>query len=182
VVVGAIYNKCQDYYEQIPEDLFSKMGKSALFTFTITFVFSKQTPGQPYNLSRPLFASGVAALASCIYGLSTPIFNMIFGDERLMFPREVIHQIVNITATSILVNYLNASKVNILALPLVASLSVNLLKSGLDLFPAVAENWFNDPPLADEMRTFFKDWGLDVPDGSSSVFVNFGVFPYLGMD
>lgn len=178
--VLGIMDKCGEYYVQIPEDTVPKMAKSALYTFTATFVFSKKVPTEPYNLGRPLFAACVAALASLIYALTTPIFNMIFGDDRLLFHREFIKHIVNITLTSLLVSWLGASKINVIALPLLESFSVNLAKSFLDIIPLTAESWFHDQVLADEMRELYKQWGIDATPGTSSVFINFGIFPAIG--
>jgi hypothetical protein len=180
MVFQAIYEKCQDYYDQIPADTLKKMAISAVSTFTVTFIFSKKIPTEPYNLGRPLFAAGVATLASLVYALTTPLFNMIFEEERLQFHRECTKQVVNIALNSILVSYFTASKINVLALPLLGSLSINLIKSLFDVVPSVAETWFNDPVFADELREIYKDWGVDAPAGTSSVFINFGIFPAIG--
>ena len=181
MVLDAIYDKCQDYWDQIPDDTLPKMAKSALFTFTVTFVFSKKIPTEPYNLGRPLFAAGVATLASLIYALTTPIFNMIFGDDRFQLHLEFIKQVVNIALSSLLISYLTAGKINVLALPLIGSLSINLIKSLVDFIPFAAENWFNDPVLADEIREIYKKWWIDSQVGTSSVFINFGIFPAIGL-
>ena len=182
MVLQAIYEKCQDYYDQIPADTLPKMVKSALYTFTVTFIFSKKIPTEPYNLGRPLFAASVASLASLVYALTTPLFNMIFVEERLQFHRECIKQVVNIILTSVLVHYFTATKINVLALPLLGSLSVNLIKSLFDTIPSVAETWSNDPVFADEIRELYKNWGIDAPAGTSSIFLNFGIFPAIGFN
>lgn len=181
MIFQVAYDKCRDYYDQIPDDTFEKMAKSALYTFTATFLFSKRNPLEPYNLSRPLFAGGVAFLASFIYSITTPIFNMIFGDDELLVHREFIKQVVNITLSSAIIGYFTAAKVSLIALPLVGSLSINLIKSIIDLCPIVVEKWFKDKPLAKEIRLLFKDWKIDAPAGTGSVFINFGIFPALGL-
>lgn len=181
MVLQVIYDKCQEYYDQIPDDTLPKMAKSALYTFSITFIFSKKMPTEPYNLGRPLFAASVATLASFVYALTTPLFNMIFSDDRIQVQRELIKQIVNIALTSVIVNYFTPTKINVLALPLIASLSINLLKSMADLVPSVAENWFDDAAFAEVARDLYKQWGIDAPNGSSSVFINFGIFPAMGL-
>lgn len=181
VIIQYAYGKWQEYCEQIPEDALQKMAKSGLYSFTATFLFTKRTTLEPCNLARPLFAGGVAFLASLIYTLTNPIFNMIFGDDSLLAHREIIKQVVNITLTSAAVAYFGASKVNVYALPLLGSLSMNLIKSLIDLIPTAAEYIWKDKQVAAELREWFKEWHIDAPAGSGSVFVNFGIFPSVGL-
>ena len=150
MVLGAIVNTCQEYYRQFPSDTVPKMCKSALYSFTITFVLVRNPQiGDPFNVARPLLAASVASLASLIYALTNPIFNMIFGDKLLRLHREIIKQIVNVTLSSLLIHYSISSKVNLLALPLIGSVSMNLFKSLFELVPSMVESLFNDETLAD---------------------------------
>lgn len=186
------YEKCQEYYAQIPEDTLPKIAQSALFTFTLTFVFSKNIPTEPYNLGRPLFAAAVASLASLIYALTMPLFHMIFNGEarddfdgmksHLKLYRELIKQVVNIALTSTLISFWTSYKVNLFALPLVNGLSFNLILSALDTIPQIAENFYGNEELGDEIREFYKQIGLDTEEGRSSVFFNFGIFPAIGLN
>lgn len=177
----AAKEKWQEYCEQIPEDTLPKMAKSALYSFTGAFLFVKRIPLEPYNLGRPLFAGGVAFLASLIYSLTTPIFNMAFGDNGLKAHVEFMKQVLNVTLCSAAIGLLGAGKVNVHALPILFSYSINLVKSLIDLIPAGIEHLIKDKPLAAEIREFLKYWKLDAPAGTGSVFINFGIFPSIGM-
>lgn len=181
MVLQTIKEKCLDFYDQIPREIIPKIAKSAIYTFVITFVFSKKVANEPYHLGRPLFAAGAAALASLIYAVTTPIFNMIFKDDRLLPHTEFLKQIVNITLCSAIFSYATHRKVNLLSLPLVGSVSINLIKSLFEIIPLAAENLFNDKEFAEELRELYKKWSIDCPDGTSSIFINFGIFPALGL-
>ena len=182
-MLDAIRQSCQNYYNGIPADTFSKAGKSALYTFTVTWIWttttvvtSKLTPEHLiFNTGRPLFAAGVALSASLIYSLTAPFFNKIFGDNRMRFHSEIIKQMINTALTSVLINCLTNSKVNLFALPLFGSISMNMFKGIFNTAVDVAECL--DQDFADEVRILFRDWGLSSPDGSGSVFINFGMLP-----
>lgn len=76
-----ITQKCQSYYDNLPEAILPSIGQSAGFSFAVGIVFSAAGGGLT-DLSRPLLHGGVAAIASIIHALLTPLFNQIFGPSR----------------------------------------------------------------------------------------------------
>lgn len=183
MALRGVFTKCSDYYDQIPPDTIRKIAYSGVFAFTATVVYhaSKKTLTEPYNVTRPLVAAGVAMLASLIYSLTNPLFNKILGNNKITFLGEFMKGCVNVFLTSVAISYLTTSKVNLLALSLLISVPLNLLKGFLELIPYVAESWFDDKDFAELARSLFERCGVDVQPGSSgSIFVNAGSFPSLG--
>jgi hypothetical protein len=172
----AIKQKCDYYYSQLPNDIFPKVVRSALYSFSVCFISFNQNPPVLFNLGRPLIAAGIASLASLIYALTNPIFNIAFGDNRILLHREFIKSVVNIGISSLLINYVTASKVNIFSIVLIVSLSINLLLSVSETIPSTLAWLLNDPHDADELRNWFRWFGIYPEPGSSSVFLNFGNF------
>lgn len=80
-MLDAVINVCQSYYDNIPSNALSTIGKSAAYSFFISFAFLPKVAGEPMDMARPIAAAGYAALVSLIHALTTPIFNGIFGDN-----------------------------------------------------------------------------------------------------
>jgi hypothetical protein len=172
-MLGAVIQGCQDYYDQIPPDTLPKVAKSAVYTFTLTFLFSNKSKDVAYNnLAAPLFAAGAAALASVIYALTTPFFNMAFRDNRILAHREFAKGIVNLGLTSLALEYITTGKVNLGAMRIFASLSCNLILGGFEMIPTFLD-WIGEPATAHDFREGLKHAGCDAVPGSSSVFINF---------
>lgn len=165
---------CQNYYDQIPSDTIPKIVKSALYTFTATLILSRaDLANRTVDLARPLLAAGVAAFASLIYALTSPIFNMAFGDNHIVFHREFIKCLATVSLTSLIVHSLTTSKVNSLSIHLITGITINLLKSIPAIIPDMID-WFDGPGQADELRKGFCWLGIDAPPGSSSIFFSMG--------
>ncbi len=170
-----VRQKCQNYYDHIPSDTLPKMVRSALYTFGIAFVINQKNFGSPYNMAIPLAAAGMAAVASLIYALTTPIFNMVFGDNRILFHRELIKQLVNISFSSTILNYVTTGKVNLFSLNLLGGFSCNIILGLFEIAPTFVD-WLGATAAANELREEYKYFGIDAEPGSSSVFLNFGLF------
>jgi hypothetical protein len=171
-MVNAIFSYCNDYYDQIPPDTLPKVVRSAAYTFTFTCIQSGLS-NSSFNLARPLFAAGAASLASLIYALTVPLFNMAYRDNRVLFQREFVKQYVNMALTSLALEYITTGKVNLVAINLLGSFSCNLMLGIFEMVPTFAD-WIGDPNAANEIRQGLKYMGLDAVPGSSSVFINFG--------
>ncbi len=105
MALQGIIRTCHGYYKEIPGDSLQKMALSAIGSFTVTYLFLKDVPGQPYNVATPLAAGGVAFLASMVYSLTTPLFNKIFGNKKIGFYQELIKQVITVALTSMAIDY-----------------------------------------------------------------------------
>jgi hypothetical protein len=182
IMFDAISKKCTEYYNQIPSDTFSKMGRSAIYSFSATYLFIRPTTKNypdNFNLSICLVSAGLAALASLIYALTNPLFNMIFGDNRHLVHREFMKWFVNIGISTILFQYATAAKVNLLSVYLLINIPSNLFLSAFESIVVFIE-WCGDQNEANRMRQAFRSFGLYPEPGSSSSFINFGRFPFAG--
>lgn len=167
-----LFDTCRGYYSDIPADTMLKVSKSALYSFGFTAILMKYRTDQPINLMRPLANAGLAALSSLIYSLITPLFNFAFEDNRLVFHRELIkHYIVQCTS-AIVACFLIGSKINLLAVPLIESIPVNLFKSFFEYLSTMHE-FAGDPATASHLRQKVKQMGLDITTESGSLFILF---------
>lgn len=82
MVFSTISQACQSYYDNLPDAIFPSIAKSAGYSFTIALLLSARSPEGALDLTRPLIRAGVAALASTIHALMTPLFDKIFGPSR----------------------------------------------------------------------------------------------------
>ena len=165
-MLDAIRQSCQNYYDDIPPDTLPTMAKSAIFSFSWTILFNR-VPRQPWDITRPLFHAGVAALATLIYSLTTPIFNKIFGDNQILLHREIMKSFVDFSVTTIIISYLTTSKVDLTALPFIKMLSFNILRALYDLDTAYAA-WV-DPRFGNFLSQVGNYTGLSAVPGSASI-------------
>lgn len=166
----AVQQKFNDYYDQIPPNTLQTVAKSALYSFTVAlFIPVEITIATPYNLVRHLGVAGTAALASLIYALVTPIFNSIFGDNRGLFHREFMKLMVINALTSISINYMTASKIDLHAMAWLPLLNFNCLASlcnaPLDIVAPIGGQ------LVSEFKDYLNTLGLFVKPGSGTVFL-----------
>jgi hypothetical protein len=168
-MLDAITQRCQNYYNQIPADTIPKVAKSALYSFSIGVIYVTTGSVETLDIARPLFHAGVAALASLIYALANPLFNLTFGDREVYLHREILKLSVVSSLTAVSVCCLTASKINLTAIPLLSLIPVNAMKAYLDLYPIIF-GWFN-PAFTSRMRNIYQGWGIQVEKDSSSVFL-----------
>jgi hypothetical protein len=165
-----VINLCQSYYHHLPDDTLQTVSKSAAFTFSIAFVLGSPKIAQdPINMLRPLVAAGIAALASLIHALMTPLFDGMFGDRKINFFRETIKWVIVSACTTLIVNKLLAAKIELVALPQYIPLSINYLKGALGTFPDMLELF--DPQRATEIRDMLRPWGFIGEEGSNSIYI-----------
>lgn len=168
-MLSAIMQKCYDYYDEIPADTGPKIIKSALYSFTAVWFYHNARQKIFHNIERPLMTAGQAALASLIYALTVPLFNYAFGDDRIVYHREVIKMIVIDVLTSVIVNYLTTGKVNLLSITVFHGLTWNLI---LGAFETCADflDWVGQD--GNISRDLARKVGLAMVPGSSSVFLS----------
>lgn len=121
------FQKFQSYYDNLPEKIFPTIGQSAGLSLAVGVLLSASLAGNGLtDLSRPLLHAGVAAIASTIHALLTPLFNQIFGPSRTDNPvYELIKSCsVAVIASSIVGLSLN-SKLQLTAFKLYYLISIN---------------------------------------------------------
>ena len=144
---AAIGQSFVNYYDELPNDIISTVAKSAFYTFTIALLFSTKSVEQTLDITRPLIKAGVAALASFIHALMTPLFNKVFGTTQLNAVHELVKSCVVAVLTSTVMNLTTTSQVNLLAFRLFYLISSNSFIAWLGLMPA-------NVPLIKENSTY----------------------------
>ncbi len=171
-MIQAIGDICHYYYDNIPSDTFQTVCKSAIYSYTFSVLLANK-PAQweaGINLALPLASAGVAALASLIHALTTPLFNAIFGDKEVYVHREWIKQFTNMTIKTGIVAYLTSTKVSFVAHNL-GPPSFHLLTSLCKCIPdAYDRTGLND--LADKARAFFRTIHLYPEAGSNAIYLD----------
>jgi|GEM_PF-2302235 len=177
-MLNSVIQTCRGYYNDIPVDTFQKVVKSALYSFTATSLLSGWKRDVLVNLTPPLFAAGIAALASLVYALTTPLFNAIFENNKIEFRQELVKDFCQLPISCVIINYLATGKASLSAMHIVgiASLTWNLLASVFDIIPSLWDA-FGEPRVARKTRWMLSLLGLAVVPGSSSICLNFGRFP-----
>lgn len=108
ILLNTITNGCQFYYDNIPINTTSTICKSAIYSFTVSFILINHSyiiydlttkQALPLELARPFLSATVAGLASTIHALITPIFNCAFGNNQVAYPKELIKYMVTIALT-----------------------------------------------------------------------------------
>lgn len=126
MVFTAIGQAFQNYYDELPNRILPTIGKSAGITFAVSLIFTRPNAEGLYDMSRPLLQAGVAALASTIHALMTPLFNEVFGKSNTsdVFYEVVRSWIVGAVASA-LVGSVQQSSFQITAIKLFYLISLN---------------------------------------------------------
>lgn len=172
MIPQALSHACQYYYDNLPPDTFQTVCKSAAYSYTFSLLW--RLPSQwagKLNLALPLSLAGVAALASLIYALTTPIFNAMFGDNEVYIHREWIKEMVNMTIRIGIVAYLTITKVNFVAAFDLGPPSFHLLTSTLKLAPDACD-FIGLDFIADNLRSGLRFLHLYPEAGSNSIYLN----------
>jgi hypothetical protein len=109
-MLDTIQTACNDYYQAMPDYSARAVGRSAIFTFVASAIFSN-IGGGPLNFVRPAKAASVAVVASAINALTSPFFNWIFANQESKFHQEFIRFICDVTLTHHLITYAMPFKV-----------------------------------------------------------------------
>lgn len=132
MVLSAINQACQSYYANLPRKIFPTIAKSAGYTFAAALFFSNRNVQGAIDISRPLLHAGIAALASAIHALMTPLFDQVFGKSNTgdVLSEFVKSSITGITASA-LVSYGMHSSIQLTAFKLYYLISLNTLTTWL---------------------------------------------------
>lgn len=135
-MLASIRQGFTDYYNALPNKVLIKTGASAVFSFALS-VYLNSGPGKVsvVDLSKPLFSAGIAALASLIHGLATPLFNKLLG-PRVTWIEEFAKMTVVTVAASAVVNAFSPTTNKISEFVLYAGWSMNCISSILN-----STNW-----------------------------------------
>lgn len=132
MVLGAVKQACHDYYQSLPNNILRVPALSALLSGTVSLLFAQNKEGV-VDLTRPLIKSGIAALASLVYGLVTPFFRFVFEYQPNQNPtwgspvKEFIKSSTVVLLTSLAIDFALTSRVNFTALKLASLASFNTL-------------------------------------------------------
>ncbi len=81
----------KNYYDQIPEGSLKSIGASAAISFAFSSIFNLS---MELNVSRRLTCAALAATATAVHALTTPIFNYIFSnDGSYKAAQELVHTV-----------------------------------------------------------------------------------------
>lgn len=136
MVFAAATRACQFYWDNIPVDTAVTVGKSALYTFGIYLIFRNPnyfSHTAKTDLNPAFKAAGLAALASLVHSLVTPIFNCIFGDDEIIFYRECLKRLTVITIVLLSIQYATTSKINLVIQDFFRLFPLSLVYSALRL-------------------------------------------------
>jgi hypothetical protein len=170
-----VINLGQSYYNHLPKDTLKTVGKSAAFTFSLTFFLrsgmklDSNNAIISINLLRPLAMAGIAALASLIHALMTPLFDGMFGDRKINLYRETMKWIVISACTTVIANKLLTTKTEFVALQLFLPLPINFFKSIYNTIANTIELF--DPQAGTNLRNDFLSWGFAAEEGSNSIYI-----------
>lgn len=161
-----------NYYNELPDNTFTCVGRSALFSFVASVILNRGTMPSIFRSSveefrGPLFAATCAAVASLIHGLMTPLFNKLFGDDdQNKVHRELIKNIASICLLKLSLLAV-AGNVEELAAR-IFFIPINYLRSmplsAVDIIEALGS-----PPSAG-VRQWCHDWGLATAPNSSCTY------------
>ena len=175
----AIGGACQYYYDEFPKEVVPTVCKSALFSFTATLIYTSYPSNSALNVARALFAAGLAALASLVHALITPLFKGVFGNN-FKFIQEYFKFIFVGISLSILVDNFTNSKVNLYAVKMIPLLSLNFLKSipysVLNFSEWLNEHMGNNPNFRQEndlIRAKLRAFGFEF-EGFNSIYFTIG--------
>ncbi len=177
-----IQNFCQNYYQEIPKDTFQKVGRSAIYSFSIALVLSN---GQQFikpetvktvsiNFARPLLLTSVAVTSSLVYALTTPLFNKIFGDDEIVFHRECIKYCVHLSCSYILLTHLTTFNTHSIGVAVINAIPVNLFLAEFDLLPLAVEKldaFGITTNMATDIRNIYRMLGIDVQKNANSLYL-----------
>lgn len=175
-MLHAIKDGYLSYYNQIPADTLPAIGRSAIYSFTFSFI-TVRSRAPTMDLTTCLVSAGYAALASTIHALTTPIFNYMFGNQDVYFLQEAAKCWINISLSLTLVSYITTKQINFVAMKYFFGASLVSLTAYFDLFPKALNylgQQFHDPSLiagAQKIRDVLKTLGLDSQAGVNAVYL-----------
>ncbi len=174
MIVNLIHNGIKSYYMQLPVNTGPSICRSALYSFAASFIILKTNSSRATaNLTRPLVLSGVAATASLMHALTTPIFNYIFENQDMKWTQETFRFIFTFTMIQLALNHPSSSKINqmITNKKSFYFFSSNLIGIGVEL---IAKGMgCIDQTYADHFKTWTNTFNLGLTKSSNPTYVAF---------
>jgi hypothetical protein len=130
------------YWDNIPDDTVITVGQSALYTFAICLIFRNPTYFSHTGTTdlNPAFkAAGIAACASLVHALVTPIFNYLFGDNEILPHREYLKRLTVVIIVILSVQYATTSKINLVVKDFFRLFPLSLVPSTLRVVGAIVD-------------------------------------------
>lgn len=179
-MLNPIQQLCAGYWDELPSNIVKNASQSAIYSFAVNVLWSQRgwekiylylkDPVSRFNVLDPFTTAGIAAFSALIYSFATPIFNRIFGDNKVVIYREMMKELVCVISSSVLVSYALASRVNFSAFVIFRFISSNVCKAYLDFIPTLL-NAINDSTRLKVIREFYDTLGIQAVPGSSSIFL-----------
>ena len=162
-----IHQRLNAYYDKIPSNTLVTIAKSAVFSFSVNVMTGGISNSSLNTYSQPLMAAGIAALASLIHALMSPVFNSIFqNDHQTTFRQEWIKSLVSVGLTGFSLSYATNGKIDLLTQQVFSLISLNLLKSILHLPLYVLS-----PIEAKKGEDWLIKYGLSTSDGANNTYI-----------
>jgi len=156
-----IQQRCLSYYDEIPVDTFPTIAKSAIFSFTITIIMPRLLSNRDLRFvyieeyTPALITAGLAAVATLVHAILSPIFNRAFGNNSQINVNQELMKYLLVTAlTGVCLSYARNQRIRYFV-------SINLVKSllyfGVQIRPYLGH-------IANRL-------GVNSPDGSNSTYL-----------
>ena len=181
-MLNSVSTMCQHYYNEMPKDTFHKVGRSALFSFTVTLIMANpiicKNPATDFSLklAQPLLTGCIAGTASLIHALTTPLFNAIFGDNKVLLHREIVKWGVNVTCVYLLLDRISPIKTHLFFLTFQSTIPVNMIKTLFNLefdFMDWVDQSTGATGAPNFLRNILRSIGIDFapdPDANSAYY------------
>ena len=170
----ALTQPFRSYYHQLPENTGPSIGRSALYSFTISLLVVNFK-----SFRQPLISAGAAAAAALVHALATPFFNFVFGNNEFRWYQEgfkltidalLVHQILHLTSGGSKIKFLSK---RILKSPFIFLPSTHLVKIAADLSVPLL-NWtvgWWDPARAQGVKQWLVERDVDFTTRSNAIFI-----------
>jgi len=148
------------YWFELPDNMVSSIGKSALYSFTASFILTAADTTKTIVLNRPLTAGAVACLAATVHALTNPVFNYIFENKKIIWHQEIVRYVIDYTVTCLLLKQATAYKVHELAFKKSSLffMSSHMLRLVIDVPLGLVQ--MVDQEAANQAKTWLTRWGI----------------------
>lgn len=116
-----------DYYNSLPKAIVSTIGASVILSSGLTVLLCRRSQGV-VDFNQSLMAAAVAATASVIHAVTTPLFKFIFGSLHGTWPVELIKMGFITLITSFLIQAVSSGGSSTKGV-LYTAVSINLIAS-----------------------------------------------------
>ncbi len=107
-MIDTVMRNVNAYIEQMPGNVPEKVLKSGIYSFVLASVLSG-------NLQAGALMGGIAATASTVHALTTPLFKRMIGGDVAAWHQRACHQFVNLFITQVAVNAVTSLRINLMS-------------------------------------------------------------------